>query len=873
MTSKAIRQNFFDFFKNKNHTIVKSASIVPDNDPTLLFTNAGMNQFKDVFLDTGTRKYTRAADTQKCMRVSGKHNDLDDVGKDTYHHTFFEMLGNWSFGDYYKKEAIQWAWEFLTEVFKLPKDKLYATVYKDDDEAFKLWSEMTDIDKSHILRFGDKDNFWEMGETGPCGPCSEIHIDIGPRNKAEESLTGADGGVNGDNGRFIEVWNLVFIQYNRQADRSLKDLPLKHVDTGMGFERLVSVIQGKTSNYDSDLFTPIIAKIEEFSGEKYSDKDGMPFRVIADHIRALTFALGDGIMPSNEGRGYVMRKILRRATRYGKALGFDSPFLYTIVDTVVEMMGEAFPEIADKVEMIKSLIESEETSFFRTLNKGMDKLQGLIEKVKKDNSKTISGEDVFLLYDSMGFPVDFTEQVAKDEGLLIDIGQFNILMEEQKIRARANWKGSGFDLTVIAGKVEPTEYIEDIARVNSKIQLLVKDNTIVDSVSHDEEVAIIVDKTPMYGEKGGQVGDKGIIEKGDAKIAIFDTKIFEDTSVHYGTVVNGSFDVGDAVVVMVNEERKNAIARNHTATHLIHKALKETVGVHATQAGSLVAADRLRFDFTHNKALTKEEIEKIEDKVNSAVLKNLPVSITCMTKDEAMAMGAEANFEEKYGDVVRVIDIDRYSIELCGGTHVDRTGDIGLVKIISESSISAGTRRLEAICGMNLLDDYREYFYRVKEIASIFKVDDETVIERVKSTLDTIRQKEKEIEELKSQLASSGVSDMLSDARDVNGAKVLIAEVEIDAKTMVATIDSFKEQVKDGVIFLISKAGKKVVLAVGVTKSLVSKIKAGDIVRETAKIVGGGGGGRPDFAQAGGKDASKIGEAIAKATAMIEGAI
>jgi alanyl-tRNA synthetase len=874
MTSKEIRQAFLDFFAERGHTIVKSASLVPENDPTLLFTNAGMNQFKDVFLGTGKRNYTRAADTQKCMRVSGKHNDLDDVGKDTYHHTLFEMLGNWSFGDYYKKEAIEWAWEFLTSVFKLPKDKLYATVYKTDDESFELWGRVTDIEKSHILRFGEKDNFWEMGDTGPCGPCSEIHIDLGENACDKKDIKGHKCEVNAGCARFIEIWNLVFIQYNRLQGGTLQDLPAKHVDTGMGFERLVAVVQGKHSNYDTDLFTPIINKIGEISGHKYREKDGMAFRVISDHIRALTFALADGIMPSNEGRGYVLRKILRRATRYGKTLGFDSPFLYDLVDSVVEIMGEAFPEVADKSEMIKSVIQSEEESFFRTLNRGMDKLSEIVSKVKSDKKRTISGDDIFLLYDSMGFPLDFTEQVAKDENLSLDMERFNELMGEQKERARASWKGDSFDLAVIAGKTSPSLYEgENLDEIKGKINLLARDNEIVDTVKADESVAVIADRTVFYAERGGQVGDKGVIRKGDSQIAVYDTKIFEDAYIHYGTVISGEFKTGDTAVFTIDGARKKAIARNHTATHLIHKALKETVGVHATQAGSLVAPDRLRFDFTHNKALSKDEIEEIENRVNTSVLNNIKLETKIMSKSEAMKRGAEANFEEKYGDTVRVVNIGGYSMELCGGTHVTYTGEIGLVKIISEGSISAGTRRLEAITGLNSLEDYRSYFYRIKELSSVFKVDDEKVVERVMMLLETLRAKEREINELRAGNAVSQVSQFISEAETLGDSKIVIRRVDMESSAMVKAVDGFKEQVERGVIFLITSQGEKVVLVAGVTKPLVSKIKAGDIARETAKVVGGGGGGRPDFAQAGGKDISKIEDAITRAKEIIKEAL
>ncbi len=865
MTSKQIRQQFFEFFQSKGHTLVPSASLLPDNDPTLLFTNAGMNQFKDVFLGKGKREYVRAVDTQRCMRVSGKHNDFDDVGRDTYHHTLFEMLGNWSFGDYYKEEAITWAWELMTKVWKLPKDKLYATVHHTDDEARAIWKTKTDIDPAHVLDFGDKDNFWEMGATGPCGPCSEIHIDLGPAMDSDPKA-----GVNTSSPRYMELWNLVFIQYNREEDGSLKPLPSKHVDTGMGFERICSVIQGKTSNYDSDLFTPIIDAVAKKSGRKYSGEDAIAMRVIADHIRALTFATADGIMPSNEGRGYVLRKILRRATRYGKSLGLDAPFLHELVDIVVDQMKETFPVVGEKVGMVKGLIFSEEESFFRTLNKGMDKLQDIITRVKSGKTHQVSGEDVFLLYDSMGFPVDFTQQVAKDEGLTVDMERFKVLMEEQKERARASWKGGRFDMSILSGVAKPTEYKgEDLYECEAKIQHIVKDNSLVESASENDEVVILCDKTPFYGEKGGQVGDQGVIQKGDARIVIQDTQVLDDSILHLGTILNGHFSIGDTVLLRVDDVRRRAITRNHTATHLLHKALHMVVGEHAEQAGSLVSPDRLRFDFTHSKSLTLDEINKIEDIVNEKVLANLQVKITLMKQDEAKKSGAMAIFEEKYGDVVRVIDVEGFSRELCGGSHVRRSGDIGLIKILSETSISAGTRRIEAVTGLNSLQAYRQAFLELKKLAGILKSEEHLLLERAEGLLENLKEKDKAIADIKQAMAVSETMGMIANAREIKGARVVIQKVDLESKALVGVVDEFKRQVKTGVIFLLTTEGDKVSLITGVSQDLTSKLKAGDVVRECAQIVGGGGGGRPDMAQAGGKDASKAGEALKAAEAMI----
>lgn len=875
MTSAELRKSFLDFFASKGHTIVPSASIVPDNDPTLLFTNAGMNQFKDVFLGQGSRTYKRAADTQKCMRVSGKHNDLDDVGKDTYHHTLFEMLGNWSFGDYYKKEAISWAWELITQVWKLPKDKLYATVYKDDDEAFKIWGEVTDISKDHILKFAEKDNFWEMGSTGPCGPCSEIHIDRGEGTCDKQHVPGHVCAVNAGCARYIELWNLVFMQYNREEDGTLKPLPNQHVDTGMGFERVVAVIQNKKSNYDTDLFQPILKKIETLSGKTYNESDGMPFRVIADHIRSLTFSMADGVMPSNEGRGYVIRKILRRAIRYGRFLGFNGPFLNEIVDTVADTMGHAFPEVNSRRAMVKNLILSEEESFFKTLARGLDRLNELVDKAKTSKTHAISGEDVFMLYDSLGLPLDFIEHTVQDEGLSIDREKFDSLMEQQKERARAHFKSGAFDIGVLKGKTVPTEYTgEEKLKGEGDIQLIASGNAIIDSLSAGTEAVIITDRTPFYGEKGGQVGDTGVIETATARFIVTNTRVFESTMLHYGKLEQGSLKLGETVKLSVDAERRAAIARNHTATHLLHKALREVVGNHAAQAGSLVGPERLRFDFTHSKALSVDEIHAIENRVNHVVLQNRPVSTRLMSKDEAVKSGAVAIFEEKYGETVRVVDVEDYSRELCGGSHVKRTGDIGLIKVIEETSISAGTRRLEAVTGMNSLEEIRRLTMMEHAVSESLNSEASGILERIRTLQETLKTKDKEISELKRQFAAGNLDSLLSEAATIGGTKALIAKVDGDADTLLAMSDTFKTKVPEGVLVLMaSPSSGKVAILASVGKTLNGKLKAGDIARECAKIVGGGGGGRPDLAQAGGKDEAKIPEALEKAKALVEAAL
>ncbi|MGC8765832.1 MAG: alanine--tRNA ligase [Brevinematia bacterium] len=874
MSGDDIRQSFLDFFKSKGHTIVPSSSLIPENDPTLLFTNAGMNQFKDVFLGTGKREYTRAADTQKCMRVSGKHNDLEDVGKDGYHHTFFEMLGNWSFGDYYKKEAIEWAWELLTEVWKLPKDKLYATVHHTDDEAYELWGRITDIDKSHILKFGDKDNFWEMGATGPCGPCSEIHIDRGESACDRKHIPGHKCEVNGGCARYIELWNLVFIQYNRNEDGSLSPLPSKHVDTGMGLERIVSVLQGKISNYETDLFAPIISSIQELSGKKLSQETVTPIRVIADHIRSLTFAMADGVMPSNEGRGYVIRKILRRAIRYGRYLGFEEPFLYKLVSSVIEKYGAVFPEVKDRGEMVKSLIHSEEEAFFRTIERGLDKLNEIIDKHQRENKNVISGNEVFMLYDSLGLPLDFIESMIEDEKLKLDKEGFERLMEEQKERARAHWKGEAVNIEILKGKDLKTEYTgEERYTDEANILMLIADKNEVEELKTGSNGIIIVNRTPFYGEKGGQVGDKGEIIKDDSRFEVSDTKIFEDVYIHIGKVTEGSFRKNDKVKLKVEKEKREAIARNHTATHLLHKALKTILGNHVAQAGSLVGPDGFRFDFTHSKAMSREEIEMVENEVNKVILSALPVRISYLKKEEAIKSGAVAIFEEKYGEIVRLVEVEGYSKELCGGSHVRNTGEIGLFKIIDETSISAGTRRIEAITGFTLLESYRNNYYILNEVSGLLNVKKEKIAEKINSILENLKQKEKEIEELNKNFLEKELDNLLQKIDNYKEAGLLIMRVDKPQQDLVNLVDMFKQKVEKGLILLISTVGGKASIVCGVTKNLSSSIKAKELAMKVASFLGGGGGGRDDFAQAGGKDVEKVDEALTLAREIVLNAL
>ncbi|MGL4676270.1 MAG: alanine--tRNA ligase [Brevinema sp.] len=863
-SSQIIRQEFIDFFKNKNHTVVPSASLIPENDQTLLFTNAGMNQFKDLFLGTGTRPYTRAVDTQKVMRVSGKHNDFDDVGRDTYHHTFFEMLGNWSFGDYYKKEAISWAWELLTDVWQLPKERLYATVHHSDQESLDLWTELTDIDPSHVLKFGDKENFWEMGTVGPCGPCSEIHIDLTP--DLQKSI-GAEG-INSDNPLFMELWNLVFIQYNRQEDKSLQNLPAKHVDTGMGFERITAVLQQKSSNYDTDLFSPIINFLcQDSTKAYYQDSKGTPHRVIADHIRALTFAISDGIIPSNEGRGYVIRKILRRAVRFGKELGYTNAFLYKLVPIITQIMEDTFPEIKERQSSIQSVIRSEEESFFRTLNKGFDKIKELITNTKACNSNTVSGDDVFLLYDSLGFPIDFTEQILKDEDLHFDKIRFEELMQEQKERARSSWKGEGINFSIF-GNIPKSIYTET-EQTESIILGIVKDSRNTEKCQIGDEVALVLDNTPFYGEKGGQIGDSGFITSGeDHLIEIVDTKIFEEKYIHLGRVLKGNFTTGQKIKAIVHSERKKDIARHHSVAHLLFKALRNVLGSHIGQAGSWVGENRTRIDFTHPQAISKDDLQKITNLVNQDIIANHKTFIEELPIKQAKAQGAIATFEEKYGDIVRVVHLGD-SIELCGGTHVSYTGELGFLTIINESSVSAGTRRIEALTGKAALEYMAMILNREQQIAHNLKCSGSEILDKVHKVLEDSKQKDKEIKKLHSKLAEGVFQSLCSCAKIIKNHQIIIASVELDQVQEINSL--FKNHIQSGVLILGSYklSDKSAILSVLVTKDLRSTIPAGQLIKELLPMIDGNGGGKDDHAMGGGKNGGALEQTLSQAFKII----
>jgi len=868
MTASEIRQKFIEFFKNKNHTEVPSSPVVPLDDPTLLFTNAGMNQFKDIFLGKGKRDYTRAVDTQKCIRVSGKHNDLEEVGHDTYHHTFFEMLGNWSFGDYYKKEAIQWAWELLTGVYKLPKEKLYATVFRDDDEAEKLWTSETDISKDKILRFDEKDNFWEMGEVGPCGPCSEIHIDLGPDfcdKKGKEHTCF----VNGDCGRYIELWNLVFIQYNREPSGELKPLPAKHVDTGAGFERIVAVMQNKKSNYESDLFVPIINKIAEISGKPFeSAGDKSPYLVIADHVRMLTVSIADGGFPSNEGRGYVMRRILRRAARYGRKLEMSDPFIYKVVDTVVEILGETFPEIKSKKEHVKKVIRSEEENFNRTLDRGLDIFEKIKSELQKNKQKTIPGNDVFKLYDTYGFPMDLTRVLAEESDMQIDENGFEKEMQKQQQRARDAAKFN-------AVNVDSKEWIKVNEGESSNFVGYLEDSIethVVKYLISEDKLNIVLKDTPFYAEAGGQVGDSGVIAFDGFEAKVIDTQKDADDIIHICNLPENFEIINDRVVAKVESQIRRLAEKNHTATHLLHAALRQILGDHVEQRGSLVEADRLRFDFTHLEKVSDAKIAEIEQLVNYKIQNNISLEIEQDSLDNAKKRGAMSLFGEKYGEVVRTVQISDYSLELCGGTHVKSTGEIGLLIIVYEGSIAAGIRRIEALTGKAAVDFMQQSRDSVQKIGELLNTKSEMIESKVLTLLDEKKQLEKDLNKLSSASVLSQIDEIINSSEtinDINLIKKVINGLTMDQLKEIG--DKIREKSENTVALIGTQNEEKLAFVCTVSDDLIKdkKLKAGDLVREVAKVAGGGGGGKPHLATAGGKDTSKFEEAMNKISELI----
>jgi alanyl-tRNA synthetase len=863
-----LRKLFLDYFSSRGHKVVPSSSLVPKNDPTLLFTNAGMVQFKGLFLGEEMREYKRAVTSQKCVRAGGKHNDLENVGHTARHHTFFEMLGNFSFGDYFKQDAIAFAWEFLTTVVKLPKEKLWVTVYKDDDEAFELWQKVAGVKPERIVRLGEKDNFWAMGDTGPCGPCSEILIDQG-----EEISCGKPGcAVGCDCDRYLEIWNLVFMQYNRDATGKLTPLPRPSIDTGMGLERLSSVCQRVKSNFETDLFQPIIKQIAALAGVPYhkDEQTDISYQVCADHLRAMTFLISDGVLPSNEGRGYVLRRIIRRASRYGRLIGITKPFLYRLTGAVVDVMRGAYPELADSREHVAKVVFLEEERFGATLDSGLALLNEAVAKLKAEKKAMIPGDVLFKLYDTFGFPLDLVSDMARDLHLEIDEEGYRKAMQEQRDKARAAWAGSGEEkikpvYKEVAPGVRKTVFTGyDMLEGTAEIAAIIKGDRKVTEVNEGDEAEIILDQTPFYGESGGQVGDKGELLGEAAKFAVTDTvKPVEGLVVHKGTVKKGGFKIGDAVLARVEAEERLDTVRHHTATHILHATLRSVLGEHVKQSGSLVAPDRLRFDFTHYTALTEREKERVEQLVNERIIENHPVETKVMDIDQAIATGAMALFDEKYGDKVRVVSVRDVSRELCGGTHAKASGDIGLFKIVSEVGIAAGVRRIEALAGRRAYQAVKKEEQSLREIAELFKASDPDVVGRVERLMGQLRDTEKELEKLKHKEQASRAGDIISEARQINGVKVLVKRVDnMEQKDLRDFGDKLRDRLGTGILALGSAKDGKVSLIVMVSKDLAAKYHAGNIIKEMAALLGGTGGGKSDMAQAGGKDPGKLDSAL-----------
>ncbi|AWH24976.1 alanine--tRNA ligase [Stenotrophomonas sp. YAU14D1_LEIMI4_1] len=865
-TTSQIRSDFLEFFKGKGHTIVPSAPLVPGNDPTLLFTNSGMVQFKDVFLGAEKRSYVRAADVQRCLRAGGKHNDLDQVGYTARHHTFFEMLGNWSFGDYFKKDAIAWAWELLTQVWKLPAERLLVTVYQTDDEAYALWRDMVGIPEERIVRIGDNkgapfasDNFWQMADTGPCGPCTEIFYDHG-----DHIAGGPPGSPDEDGDRFIEIWNLVFMQFDRQPDGTLVPLPAPCVDTGMGLERLAAILQHVHTNYEIDLFQALIRKASELTGT--ADLENKSLRVIADHIRACSFLIVDGVLPSNEGRGYVLRRIIRRALRHGWMLGVRQPFFSKLVPTLVEQMGEAYPELPAAVDTVTRALQAEEERFAETLDAGMKIFEDVAAKA---GNGVIPGVDAFRLYDTYGFPLDLTQDIARERELTVDIAGFDAAMEQQRETARAAGKfGGGVTLPAeLVATLTPTAFLgyDRLQADGLTVLAVLKDGRPVAAADAGDAVIVITDKTPFYAESGGQVGDTGVLSGAGVRLDVTDTQKFAGQfHGHVGTLAEGGLRVGDVLAGQVDGERRGATILNHSATHLLHAALREVLGTHVQQKGSLVAPDRLRFDFSHFQPITAEELAIIERKVNQQVRANNAAEVHNMGMQEALDFGAMALFGEKYGENVRVLKMGDYSTELCGGTHVGRTGDIGLFKITSEGGVSAGVRRIEAVTGQGALDYVDAEEARLTEAAELLGGSAADVVEKIRALGQRQKQLERELEAVKAKVAAGATADLSSQAVEVAGVKVLAARLEgFDAKALRDAIDRLKQQLGDAVIVLAGAQDGKAALVAGVNGSAMGKVKAGELLSHIAGQIGGKGGGRPDLAQGGGEDGPALATALA----------
>ncbi len=865
-TTSQIRSDFLEFFKGKGHTIVPSAPLVPGNDPTLLFTNSGMVQFKDVFLGAEKRSYVRAADVQRCLRAGGKHNDLDQVGYTARHHTFFEMLGNWSFGDYFKKDAIAWAWELLTQVWKLPADRLLVTVYQTDDEAYALWRDMIGIPEARIVRIGDNkgapfasDNFWQMAETGPCGPCTEIFYDHG-----DHIAGGPPGSPDEDGDRFIEIWNLVFMQFDRQPDGTLVPLPAPCVDTGMGLERLAAILQHVHTNYEIDLFQALIRKASELTG--MADLENKSLRVIADHIRACSFLIVDGVLPSNEGRGYVLRRIIRRALRHGWMLGVRQPFFSKLVPTLVEQMGGAYPELPAQADTVVRALQAEEERFAETLDSGMKIFDDVAARV---SDGVIPGVDAFRLYDTYGFPVDLTADIARERDMTVDMDGFNAAMDNQRETARAAGKfGGGVTLSAdLVATLTPTVFLgyDRLQADGLTVLAVLKDGRPVEAAQAGDEVIVITDQTPFYAESGGQVGDTGELAGAGGQVQVSDTQKFAGQfHGHVGTITQGSLKVGDVLRGQVDGERRGATILNHSATHLLHAALREVLGTHVQQKGSLVAPDRLRFDFAHFAPISAEDLAVVERKVNAQVRANNAVEVHNMAMQEALDFGAMALFGEKYGENVRVLKMGDYSTELCGGTHVGRTGDIGLFKITSEGGVSSGVRRIEAVTGQGALDYVAHEEAVLGEAATLLGGNAGDVVDKIRQLGERQKKLERELDALKAKQAAGATADLGASAVEVNGIKILAARLEgFDAKALRDAIDRLKQQLGNAVIVLAGTQDGKAALVAGVNGSAMGKVKAGELLAHIASQIGGKGGGRPDLAQGGGEDGPALASALA----------
>jgi alanyl-tRNA synthetase len=869
MTGDDLRNKFLAYFEQRGHTIVKSSSLVPDDDPTLLFTNAGMVQFKRTFLGEDKRPYVRAVSSQKCVRAGGKHNDLENVGHTGRHHTFFEMMGNFSFGDYFKERAIELAWDLVTRGYGIPEERLWVSVYEKDDEAHRLWSSHTGIPEDRIVRLGEKDNFWSMGDTGPCGPCSEILIDQGEAIGCGRP----ECRVGCDCDRYLELWNLVFMEFNRDEYGRMTPLPKPSIDTGMGLERIAAVLRGVTNNYETDLFMPIIKEIETLSGHTLgeSPKIDVSIKVIADHSRAAAFLIGDGVLPSNEGRGYVLRRILRRAIRYGRTLGLTRPFLHQTAGRVSQVMKMAYPELLQADAYIKNIIKNEEVRFLGTLDTGLRALEDALSELKARDVSKVPGDLIFKMYDTYGFPVDIIQDIVRDDGTTLDMAGFEAAMDQQRIRSRIAWKGADAQETAEAYKALSARGIQtdfvgyDLTSIDSEVLMVVRDGKALELAGTGDSIELVTARTPFYGEAGGQMGDRGRITGPGFEMDVYDTvKHPNNIIIHKGKVLRGSIATGERVTLSVDQGRCLATKRNHTATHLLHAVLRRALGDHVKQSGSLVGPDRLRFDFTHFSALDTETLQEIENLVNDRIRQNIPLEIEEMDAEDAFKTGATALFEEKYGDRVRLVTIGDFSKELCGGTHTERTGDIGLFKIVSEGSVAAGVRRIEALTGTTAVAYTQEAFHTLRTLAETLKTKPEELTDRLHRIMEHQKTLEKELAAIKAKVQMGASDRVLSEIKVINGVSVLAQEVSVDTPAGLRDLaDRLKAKMKSGIVVLGSRTPDKALLVAVVTKDHLDRYHAGQIVKQVAAVVGGGGGGRPDMAQAGGSKPEKLPEALA----------